>query len=567
VNRSLFIPSASVSVLSFAVLFLTAPMHANPYIRAIDDSMAVILKDRSIFLEFLTTAQANSPGSIELFLQKPGSLKSFYSSNGYHFPKAVYRIPFDQLSDSGRQTALKNLFPKDDSTASGWEHRVSFAGPGGETLWRIAEWFTGSGENASALSKANGITGDTIKVGQKILIPNDFLSSFLKQKQLVEPIVEGDLAFKEDAKGAYAQYILRKGETIYSNVVIRFTPRITSDEVLEAADIILKRTGLKSFHDIPANKILKIPVELLSPQYRPPNDPARIQYEQTAKESAQFHKTVQIKQLEGVTVVLDSGHGGIDPGAIGPYGELEDEYAYDVLCRVKELLESTTKARVIPTIRDFETQYKFRNTQSLSGLSNLEKILTTPPYLIQDAGTALSLRWMLANHHFSQAIRNAPSGDEQVVFTSFHADSLHPNASGIMIYLPGADYYKGSISKSASAFSMYKECKDQTKVSMSRKEKLRAEGFSASFAQQIIRSARALSVVVHSDQPIRKYIVRSRKVFVPSVLQFTRIPTRILIELANLKNGADRKRLQDPDYRQSLARAYVDALIRHFSGK
>lgn len=76
-----------------------------------------------------------------------------------------------------------------------------------------------------------------------------------------------------------------------------------------------------------------------------------------------------------------------------------------------------------------------------------------------------------------------------------------------------------------------------------------------------------MSVVVHSDQPIRKYIVRSKKVFVPSVLQFTRIPTRVLIELANLKNGLDRKRLQDPDYRQSLARVYVDALIRHFSGK
>lgn len=551
------------------IVFIPVVLNCNAacYSRAIDDSMAAVLADRVIYLEFLASSETTSKDTIELFLkQNQGSLKPFYSPKGHHFAKPVYSIPLDHLSDSGRHSALKNLFPKDSVNEAGWIHRVTYAGPGGETLWRIAEWFTGSGDNADILSEHNKIKADNIKVGQTIIIPSSLLAAQMKSTQSA-PIIEGDLAFKTDAKGAFAEYILRKGETIYSNVVMRFTPRITSQEVLDAADIILERSALKSFHDIPANSRLKIPTALLSPQYLPLNDPTRIKYEQTTQESSQYKKTVQIKHLTGVTVVLDSGHGGIDPGAVGPFGECEDEFAYDVMCRVKELLESTTKANVITTIIDFETQFKLRNTKQLLSLNNQEKILTTPPYLIQDAGFALSLRWMLANYHYRRLSNTTQNASEQIVFTSFHADSLHPNAQGIMVYLPGADYYKGNISKSDSAFNRYTECKSQTKVSMTRKDKLRAQGFSVSLAQKIIQSAKSGSVRVHSDQPIRKYIVRSKKVFVPSVLQFTQIPTRVLIELANLKNETDRKRLQNPDYRQSLARIYVDALIRHFSEK
>jgi N-acetylmuramoyl-L-alanine amidase len=42
------------------------------------------------------------------------------------------------------------------------------------------------------------------------------------------------------------------------------------------------------------------------------------------------------------------------------------------------------------------------------------------------------------------------------------------------------------------------------------------------------------------------------------------VPTKVLIETANLNNATDRQRLADPDWRQTFAEAYVDALMRYY---
>jgi N-acetylmuramoyl-L-alanine amidase len=42
--------------------------------------------------------------------------------------------------------------------------------------------------------------------------------------------------------------------------------------------------------------------------------------------------------LEQRSVVLDPGHGGYDPGVVGPKGEREEEIALDIALRVKDLL-------------------------------------------------------------------------------------------------------------------------------------------------------------------------------------------------------------------------------------
>ena len=66
--------------------------------------------------------------------------------------------------------------------------------------------------------------------------------------------------------------------------------------------------------------------------------------------------------------------------------------------------------------------------------------------------------------------------------------------------------------------------------------------------------------------PIRTRIRRSRtSIFVPAVLRNTKVPTKVLLETANLKNATDRKRLADPWWRQQVAIAYVDALKRYYS--
>ena len=52
--------------------------------------------------------------------------------------------------------------------------------------------------------------------------------------------------------------------------------------------------------------------------------------------------------------------------------------------------------------------------------------------------------------------------------------------------------------------------------------------------------------------------------YVPAVLRNTKVPTKILVETANLKNRTDRKRLADPWWRQQFAIAYVDALKEYY---
>ncbi len=60
--------------------------------------------------------------------------------------KAV-NVPYILLSQSFRKIAIEALYPEDRATLVGWEHRVTALPGKPESLWRIAEWFTGDGRN------------------------------------------------------------------------------------------------------------------------------------------------------------------------------------------------------------------------------------------------------------------------------------------------------------------------------------------------------------------------------------------------------------------------------------
>jgi N-acetylmuramoyl-L-alanine amidase len=136
-----------------------------------------------------------------------------------------------------------------------------------------------------------------------------------------------------------------------------------------------------------------------------------------------------------------------------------------------------------------------------------------------------------------------------------------------MIYIPGADYYRGSIDKTSRVYTRRKEAKGETKVRTNRSERLKAEGFSKSFAVELERLCDDMNIKMHSNQPTRKFVIRKRKTWVPALLRYCRIPTRVLIELANLQNSEDINRIKQPAFRDKLARMYVEALKNHYSNK
>jgi N-acetylmuramoyl-L-alanine amidase len=52
---------------------------------------------------------------------------------------------------------------------------------------------------------------------------------------------------------------------------------------------------------------------------------------------------------------------------------------------------------------------------------------------------------------------------------------------------------------------------------------------------------------------------------VPAVLRNAETPCSVLLEVCNIANKKDAELLRDPRYRQAVAEAYIDALIRYYS--
>ena len=93
-----------------------------------------------------------------------------------------------------------------------------------------------------------------------------------------------------------------------------------------------------------------------------------------------------------------------------------------------------------------------------------------------------------------------------------------------------------------------------------KRERRRSERLSREFAGDLLRALRGARVKVFANEPVRDRIVR-RRAFVPAVLRYNAVPTKVLVECGNLNNSRDRQNLGDPTFRERFARAYVEALI------
>lgn len=478
--------------------------------------------------------------------------------------KAYARIPYEELKDSYKYLTIARLFPEDSLRGEFWIHPVgrSRIPVAAESLWHLALWLTGDGRNFEALAKLNGLRDLTPVSGRTIRIPRTLLSSVFAAPI---PTAEGELTFGTDEQGEYAAYSLKKGQAIYSSVVIRFTGLLEADEVNEMATIVARRTGIEDVRSLAVGYRVKIPREYVLPEFLPPGDLRRIEYELNRREVAQFRNAAVSRHLEGVTVILDAGHGGRDIGA-ARNGVWESDYVYDILCRIKLKLEKETAAQVLTTLKD--SQHAFRVFQSRRiPLNQSEVVLTTPPFRLSSSapsGVGVNLRWYLANSYL-RSLRKKGVEQDKVVFASIHADSLHPTVRGTMIYVPGQQYRKGTYGFSGPHYRRRKEVKEQVYVSFTREQRLKAEGLSREFASHVLKSLRNRGVRIHPYQPVRDRVIRKRRPWVPAVLRCNLATVQILLEACNINNPEDAKLLTDPAYRQLVADAFVDALLGYYA--
>ncbi|MEP6471554.1 MAG: hypothetical protein ABJC28_06025, partial [Acidobacteriota bacterium] len=86
------------------------------------------------------------------------------------------RVPYKLLSENYRRIAIEALFPGDTTDAQWWVHRISALTGKPESLWRIAEWFTGDGLNYREIRTSNNLVSLATESGQVVRIPVKLLT-------------------------------------------------------------------------------------------------------------------------------------------------------------------------------------------------------------------------------------------------------------------------------------------------------------------------------------------------------------------------------------------------------
>jgi N-acetylmuramoyl-L-alanine amidase len=479
-----------------------------------------------------------------------------------------YRIPMPLLDPDERAVVLRNVFPKDRADGSDWLHvaRSSALPIYDEGLWQVAAWFTGDGAHFEELLAANRLTSPELAPGQLVRIPGALLDASLRAAATSD---DGALWYGRDTQGEYAGYLLKPGEALYSAVVLRYTGRTAPEDVEALATTIAARSGVRDVTDIPVGWLIRIPLDDLEPEFLPKSDPRRRSADKQAaemqRELAAHPPKPSRKGLAGVTVIIDPGHGGMDPGTMN-HGIWEHDYVFDVACRLKRELETRTAATVYLTLDD-PSSGPVPSVGDALALNRKRTVLTTPTFLAEEGGetaVAVNLRWYLANSLYRKLVKKGADPD-RIVFLSLHADARHPSLRGAMVYVPGSSYRQGTMGYTKPAYLQFKEVREMPRVSYTKRDRLRSEAISRKLAAAILKDLKRDDLPVQPFQPIRDRVIRGREVWLPAVLRGNAVPTKVLVEMVNLNNTDDAALLGRAADRDRLAAALGKALGDFFN--
>jgi N-acetylmuramoyl-L-alanine amidase len=496
------------------------------------------------------------------------------------------RVPVEIMRGDLRLEAVRCLFPLDKRIDIGWQHWILDPFGTGEVSWEwLSELFSGRQDHVRDLKLANPErVSQGLKRGRTVVVPESILLSVFRSLTPVAtptpiatptsvprstplppsstPTATVPLDYGSDEVGDYAVYRLRKGEALYSAVVVRFTGQLLAKQVNETAMEIAERSGIDDVTDIPVGYPVKIPLDLLLPDYLPADNPRRLAWVEEQRELGRFFEVVHATDLSGVQVILDAGHGGNDTGALVD-GLWESAYAYDIMCRIKANLERHTRAKVWTTIQQKGRGFKVPSNDRLDQRRDAF-LLTRPPYSLQDSVLGVHLRWYLTNDIILNRLgANFPRS--KTVFLSVHADSLHPSVRGAMVYVPSRYLRPSKFTVDRRDIKKFAEYRNHPTIRLGADFKARVEASSRHLADNIIASLEKNELGVHPYEPVRDRVLRGRRSWVPAVLRFTAAQNAVLLEACNMANPEDRALLQQAAWREQFARAVVEGMASAFA--
>jgi N-acetylmuramoyl-L-alanine amidase len=145
-----------------------------------------------------------------------------------------------------------------------------------------------------------------------------------------------------------------------------------------------------------------------------------------------------------------------------------------------------------------------------------------------------------------------------------HADSRHPSLRGLMVYVPGQRFRRGSQGETRKDYERFREVREAPAVRFSRREIVRSEAVSRRLGAGVVEAFRAEGLPVQRYKPLRDRVIRGRRTWLPAVLRGNAVPAKVLVEMVNLSNPQDASLLGSARERDRLAKALMRGLTTYF---
>lgn len=302
-----------------------------------------------------------------------------------------------------------------------------------------------------------------------------------------------------------------KSDTIKSDTIKSDTAQVKTDTLTSASDTSANKT---STLDAKALEKATTPTEQTTPAKTATKPKGKIKKESLFGTELQ-NVTISSNELNGACFYLVSGHGGPDPGAISRVGGVElheDEYAYDITLRLaRRLMEHGAKVHII-------IQDKKDGIRNDKYLSNSKRETCMGKAIPLNHTKRLKQRCDVINRQY----RKDKERYKRAIFV--HVDSRRRKEQ-IDVFLYHAP---GSTQGKRLASNIWKTIESKYKQHQP------GRGFTGTV------SGRGL------------YVLRQTS------------PIAAFLELGNMQNEKDRKRLIIPNNRQALANWICQGIIKDY---